>query len=207
MANSININIRGLYSFTIDIDTQNKYDKVYPLACSCAKLKLRRSYKAICRICSAITSTYNKNRIAVCPTCERLENKMKHKIWTTCYVCNQNDYQFEKTKKGFICQDCYSLEDDEIKREEIKNDLESHSIEPRFCPICEYEVFTNKKGIHLCDYCKAGNVRKSRVLRENKVLCCNCEQVAIQLNPKNQNVYCNECKYELFGSTYTFDSV
>ena len=198
MANSININIRGT-SLTIDIEN-HKYDKVYPLPCVCAKLKLRRSYKAICKLCLSTTSTYNKNRIGICPTCERnFENK--HKIWTTCYICNQNDNHFEKTRKGFVCHDCFSG----CRGEEKKEDFQER--EKRFCPICEYEVFTNKKGIHICDYCKAGNVRKSRVLRENRVLCCNCEQVAIQLNPNNHNVYCTECKYELFGNVYTFEHV
>lgn len=193
MSNSIiKINIRGT---TLTIDIESKDEKVYPLPYSCCKLKLKRSYKAICKICSATTSTYNKNRIGICPTCEReLENK--NKLWTTCYVCNQNDNQFEKTRKGFVCQDCFLS----VSREEEE---QKNCERQKFCPICEYEVFSHKKGIHICEYCKAGNIRKSRFLRENKVLCCNCEQVAIQLNPKNQNVYCNECKYELFGSVYS----
>ena len=191
MANSININIKGT-SLTINIEPQD--EKVYPLPCIC-KLKLRRSYKAICRICSITTSTYNKNRIAICHNCE--EN-IENKIWVTCYVCNQIGKQFEKTRKGFICQYCTSVQREEQKQCDFQK---------RFCPICEYEVFTHKKGIHICDYCKAGNVRKPRFLRENKVLCCNCEQVAIQLNPNNQNVYCSECKYELFGTVYNFDCV
>lgn len=199
MANSIKININGLSNFTIDIQTHSKYDKIYPLPCSCAKLKLRRSYKAICKFCSSITSTYNKNRIGICPVCERNTENKQHKVWTTCYICNQLDCNFEKTKKGFVCEDCYST-----------TEFRETTVEPRensFCPICEYEVFTHKKGIHICDYCKIGNIRKPRLLRENKVLCCNCEQVTIQLNPKNENVYCSECKYELFGSTYSFDQV
>lgn len=205
MANSIKININGLSNFTIDIGLcppvrDSKYDKIYPLPCSCAKLKLRRSYKAICKFCSSITSTYNKNRIGICPACERNITKNKeHKVWTTCYICNQNDYNFKKTKKGFVCEDCYSTVE-----------FRDSTVEPReksFCPICEYEVFTHKKGIHICDYCKTGNIRKPRLLREKKVLCCNCEQVTIQLNPNNENVYCSECKYELFGSTYIFGQV
>lgn len=197
MANSIKIDIG---SWTIDINNQSKYDKVYPLPCQCSKLKLRRTYKAICQFCSATTSTYNKNRIGICPTCEKNMNLNKKKIWTTCYLCNHTVNQFEKTNKGFVCQDCIL----EIPIEEQYNFIPH---EPSFCPICEYEVFTHKKGIHICEYCKAGNIRKSRLLRENRVLCCNCEQVAIQLNPKNHNVYCNECKYELFGSAYSADSV
>lgn len=187
MANVININITE--GCTIKIES---HDKVYPISCPCAKLKLRRSYKAICKFCLSTTSTFNKNRIGICPECEE-KLKLK-KLFTTCYLCNQNDDQFEKTNKGFICQDC------------IRENREEFTIQ-KYCPICEYEVFTNKKGIHLCDHCKSGNVRKSRILRENRVLCCNCEQVAIQLNPRNNNVYCNECKYELFGSAYGFERV
>ena len=180
------------------------YEKIYPLPSGCAKLKLRRSYKAICKCCSATTSTYNKNRIAICPTCER--NIETNKVWVTCYVCNQTDDQFEKTKKGFVCQDCYSR-GDSLRCESKGDSTRGEPREPSFCPICEYEVFTHKKGIHLCEYCKIGNIRKPRLLRENKILCCNCEQVTTQLNPKNQHVYCNECKYELFGSTYSFENV
>lgn len=192
---SIKLNIQDGFTI-IEIAHQPKYDKVYPLPCHCSKLKLRRSYKAICQFCSATTSTYNKNRVGICPECERNMQHQK-KIWTTCYVCNQTDDQFQKTRKGFVCRDCFSPEEERKQADQ----------ETRYCPICEYEIFTNKKGIHLCDHCKAGNVRKSRVLRENRVLCCNCEQVAIQLNPNNQHVYCSECKYELFGSAYSFESV
>ena len=197
MAN-IKLNIRDGYTI-IKIKQEPKHDKIYPLSCSCAKLKLKRSYKSICKFCSAITSSYNKSRVGICHTCEQ-NMEQKRKIWTTCYLCNQTDFQFEKTNKGFVCQDCLL----QIPKEEEQKQFE---LKPRFCPICEYEIFTNKKGIHLCDYCKAGNIRKSRFLRENKVLCCNCEQATTQRNPNNQNVYCNECKYELFGSALSFERV
>ena len=192
MAN-IKINIQGDYIIKIK---SSKEEKIYPLPCPCAKLKLRRSYKALCKFCSALTSTYNKNRIGICHICEDNLNLHK-KVFVTCYVCNQNDHQFEKTNKGFVCRDCVLA----IPRGE-EEQKQGDPRPQRFCPICEYEVFTNKKGVHLCEYCKSGNIRKSRILRENRVLCCNCEQVAIQLNPNNHNVYCNECKYELFGSAF-----
>ena len=34
------------------------------------KLALKRTYKALCSICSSLTSTYNKNRITICNECE-----------------------------------------------------------------------------------------------------------------------------------------
>lgn len=194
MANKSSID----YDYVIDISSRDIdcLDKVYPLPCqpreqhdSLSKLKLRRTYKALCSICSCLTSTYNKTRIATCMDCER-KIKSPHnssKIRVLCYVCDTITTSFEKDRYGFVCTDCISPSH--------KNRV--------YCPLCEYEIFEMKDEIHPCNNCKVGDIRKPRLLRETKVLCCNCEQVAIQLNPNNQKVYCTECKNNLF---ITFES-
>lgn len=174
----------------IDIDYQLKVrdfekiefkrqQKVYPLPCQMSHcinisiLKLKRSYKSICSNCDKITNSYNKNRIGLCIECERKNSSLK----VICYKCDKKTESFKKDIYGFVCTDC---EQDSV----------------HFCKICEHKV---DKNISICDYCKYSIVRKPRLLIEKKVICCNCEQVAIQLNPNNTNVYCFECKNELIN--------
>lgn len=159
-----------------------KKNKVYPLpySSSCQhygcfeKTVLKRYYKAICKLCSCTTSTTDKNRNAICFTCkDKIKDKIKSKIKVICYSCNQTVLSFKKNKYGFICNDC--------------DDSHLNSI---YCPVCEYKVDENK----ICDFCLNGEIRKQFSEQEKKVLCCHCEQVAIQFNPLNENVYCEECK-------------
>lgn len=169
------------------VDFERKHSRVYPLPCqripipyqqrrSIEKLQLKRSYKAICIDCESITSTYNKNRIALCPGCERKQTKLR----AVCYKCDNITSMFKKDKHGFVCIDC----------------IDDYNKVKSYCPICEYEVYTKDRDV--CDQCKEGVIRQPRIIRETRVLCCNCEQVAIQLNPNNSKVYCNECKNDLF---------
>ena len=93
MANSIKINFECIIDIPNELD---RCDKVYPLQhChyepKITKLKLKRSYKALCQICNRITSTYNKDRIAICFDCERhniLKTGRKN-LLAICYNCNK----------------------------------------------------------------------------------------------------------------------
>ena len=182
--------------YIIDIDYQLKVrdfekvefklkQKVYPLPCqmeNCISstlniniLKLKRTYKSICSNCHKITDSYNKNRVGICIECERNKSKLK----VICYKCDKKTQLFKKDMYGFVCTDC-----------DYKSTLIS------YCKICEYAV---PKNISICEDCKYSVVRKPRLLIEKKVICCNCEQVAIQLNPDNENVYCFECKNDLIN--------
>jgi hypothetical protein len=197
MATHIKITINNDYVIDIDqlkvrdferfdFERESNNEKIYPLPCQSTginKLILKRTYKAICTGCSCLTSTYDKNRVAFCIECEKRFCNTNTRIKAICYKCNNTTFSFKKDRCGFICIDC--------SNNEIQTILS-------YCPICEYEIHTTKKGIHICESCKSGNIRIPRILRETRVLCCNCEQVAIQLNTNNPNVYCMECKDELF---------
>lgn len=172
-----------------------KSEKIYPLPCqnyACfEKPTLKRYYKAICKMCLSTTSTTDKKRNTICITCE---NKIKNhslnsiKMKAICYCCNQTVFSFQKNKYGFICSTCHILE-------EYKEQKENKN----FCSICEYEVEINKNKI--CNSCLNGEIRKQILDQGRKVLCCNCEQVAIQFNPQNHNnVYCQECKVSMLNN-------
>ena len=187
-----NLKIREFERVEFEREMENreevKNEKVYPLPCQSTncidKVMLRRSYKAICTGCSVLTSTYDKNRVAFCIECEkRFNNGLSPMVKAMCYRCDNVTFSFKKDRYGFVCNNCSTNET---------------KINLTYCPICEYEIHTTKKGIHICDSCKSGNIRRPRLIKERRVLCCNCEQVANQFNPNNPNVYCIECKNELF---------
>jgi hypothetical protein len=174
-----------------EFEYKNKLEnKIYPLPCQnyhCPQVPiLKRYYKAVCKICLSISSTTNKNRDTLCFECESKFKILDSKhIRVICYKCNQTTLSFKKNKSGFICNHCSY-----IKQADIQTTY--------FCPICEYETINSDQN-SICNSCISGDIRKARILKEVKVICCNCEQVAIQLNPHNTNVFCNECKAELLN--------